>query len=277
MEPLFWPNAGQLPVRNLRRQLEHGQLFWREIGRGQTVIFLHGSWCDGDQWSDVLTQLGQRYHCLAPDLIGFGESVRLRKKAAYSIAMQVATLAELLESLRLNSVVLVGHSLGAWVAAGYALKFPEHVKGLCVLEPDGLVYQPQRWRQERWLVSPLGGLWLSITKPFARKSEPGQASTWSKNYRRRQLLRRHSAACRLLFQRRRNVLKSEITSSLAGLSMPIVALQGEQAGEICQQLTRLFTVAAPSAVVKTLPGDDELPSYQAKAVTDFLEHWLSVI
>ncbi|MEM1255736.1 MAG: alpha/beta hydrolase [Cyanobacteria bacterium P01_H01_bin.21] len=277
MEPLFWPNAGQLPVRNLRRKLKCGQIFWREIGRGQTVVFLHGSWCDGDQWSDVLTQLGQRYHCLAPDLIGFGESERLRKKAAYSIAMQVATLAELLESLRLKSVVLVGHSLGAWVAASYALKFPEQVKGLCVLAPEGLVYQPKRWRQDRWLVSSLGGLWLSITKPFARKSEPGRPSTWLKKHRRRQLLRRYSAACRLLFQRRHRVLAPEITSSLAGLSMPMVALQGERAGETCQQLTRLFTVAAPSAVVKTLPGDDELPSYQAEAIADFLEHWLSVI
>ena len=277
MEPLFWPSADQLPVRTLRRKLKYGQIFWREIGRQQTVVFLHGSWSDGDQWSDVLTRLGRRYHCLAPDLIGFGESERLRKKSAYSIAMQVATLAELLESLRVSSVVFVGHSLGAWVAASYALKFPEQVRGLCVLEPEGLMYSPRRWRQDRWLVSSLGGLWLSITKPFARKSEPGRPSNWLKNHHRRQLLKRHSAACRLLFQRRRSMLEPEIASSLAGLSMPMVALQGEQASETGQQLTRLFTVAAPNAVVKVLPGDDDLPSYQAEAVADFLEHWLTVI
>ena len=59
MEPLFWPSAGRMPVRNLRRQLKHGQLFWREVGRGSTIVFLHGSWSDGDQWHDILSLLGQ--------------------------------------------------------------------------------------------------------------------------------------------------------------------------------------------------------------------------
>ncbi|MDV3349645.1 alpha/beta hydrolase [Leptothoe sp. LEGE 181152] len=277
MEPLFWPSAGQMPLRNLRRKLQYGQLFWREMGRGQTVIFLHGSWHDGDQWSETLALMGRQYHCLAPDLIGFGESERLQDKTAYSIAMQVKTLAELLDSLRIGSVVLVGHSLGAWVAARYALRYPEQVKGLCVLEPEGFAYTPKRWRRERWLISPLSGLWLAVTKPFARKSTPGQTPTWLQNYHWRQLLRRHPAACRLLFQRRRNVLEPEVVGGLANLSMPMVALQGENAGETSRQLTQTFETAAPRATVKVLPGKDELPTYGAKAIAEFLGHWLPVI
>ncbi|NEQ49587.1 MAG: alpha/beta hydrolase [Leptolyngbya sp. SIO3F4] len=274
MEPLFWPSAGQMPVRNLRRQLKHGQLFWREVGRGQTVVFLHGSWHDGDQWSDVLPLLGHQYHCLAPDLIGFGESQRLKEKSTYSIGMQVKTLAELFDALRLESVVLVGHSLGAWIATRYALRYPERVKGLCVLEPEGLTYEPKRWRRERWLVSPLGGLWLSVLKPFAHKPKSGQSSAWLQNHHLRQMLRRHPAACRLLFQRRRNALEPEMVGSqLSTLSMPIVAIQGTGAGETSLQLTQIFARSAP-AVVKILPGNDELPSYEARAVAEFLEHWI---
>ena len=275
MEPLFWPKAS-LPVRNLRRQLKHGQLFWREVGRGQTVVFLHGSWHDGDQWSNVLSQLGQQYHCLAPDLMGFGESQRLKDKSAYSIAMQVNTLAELLESLRLDSVVLVGQSLGAWVAARYALSHPEQVKALCVLEPEGLSYDPKRWQQARWLISPLAGLWLAFAKLFTRKPKPGRVPAWLQNTRLRQLFKRYPVACRLLFQRRRKVLEPEIVGTqLASLSMPMAVLQGEGAGEISQQLTQLFTMAAPGAVVKVLPGNDELPSYEADAIAKFLRHWIS--
>ncbi len=275
MEPLFWPSSGQMPIRTLRRQLQHGQLFWREVGRGQTVVLLHGSWSDGDQWSQLLPLLGQKYHCIAPDLIGFGESERLHKKSAYSIAMQVNALAELISSLRLDAVVLVGHSLGAWVAARYTLEHPDQVKGLCVLEPEGLVYAPKRWRRERWLASPWAGLWLAITKPFARKPEPGRNLVWLQNYRLRQLLKRHPAACRLLFQRRRRALEAEIVDSqLGSLSMPMVLIQGEGAGENSRQLTQTFATAAPGAIAKILPGNDELLSYEAKAVAEFLGNWI---
>ncbi|MBE9067516.1 alpha/beta hydrolase [Leptolyngbya cf. ectocarpi LEGE 11479] len=276
MEPLFWPKTS-LPIRNLRRKLKHGQVFWREIGRGQTVVLLHGSWHDGDQWSDVLPLLGHQYHCLAPDLIGFGESQRIKDKSIQSIAMQVNTLAELLDSLRLESVVLVGHSLGAWVATRFALQYPERVKGLCVLEPEGLGYEPKRWRRSRWLASPLGGLWLSITKPFVRQAAPGQTPPWLQNYHLRQRLRRYPAACRLLFQRRRKDIEAEIVGpQLATLSIPMVVLQGDGAGNTSQQLTQAFTMAAAASVrVKVVPGNDELPSYEAKAVADFLDDWLA--
>ena len=275
MEPLFWPNLGQMPMRNLRRQLKHGQLFWREVGRGSTIVFLHGSWSDGDQWHDVLSLLGQKYHCLAPDLIGFGESERLEDRSAYSIAMEVNTLAELLSSLRLDSAVLVGHSLGAWVAASYALRYPHQIKGLCVLEPEGLVYAPKRWRQERWLASPFAALWLAITKPFARKPKPGQVSSWLRNYHLQQRLRRHPAACQLLFQRQRKAVEPEIIGGqLASLVMPMVVIQGAGAAADSQQLTQAFVTAAPGATVKILSGNDNLPSYEAKAVAEFLEHWI---
>ncbi len=282
MEPLFWPNSGQVPIRNLRRQLKYGQLFWREVGRGQTVVFLHGSWTDGDQWNDMLSTLGQKYHCLAPDLLGFGESERLQDKSAYSIAMQVSTLAELLSSLRLDSVVLVGHSLGAWVAARYALQYPQQVQGLCVLEPEGMIHDPKRWWRLRWLVSPLAGLWLAITKLFVRpsKSVPGKVSSqrraWLQDYHLRQLLRRHPAACRLLFQRRRNVLESEIVGNqLATLTIPMIALQAS--GETSRQLTQTFTMAAPDAMVKILPDTDDSLRHQAQAITEVLEHWLPMV
>lgn len=275
MEPLFWPKSASLPVRNLRRKLKCGQIFWREVGRGQTVVLLHGSWHDGGQWSEVLSLLGQHYHCLAPDLIGFGESQRLQDKSAYTIAMQVNALAELLEALRLDSVVFVGHSLGAWIAARYALRYPEQVKGLCVLEPEGMTYEPKRWRRARWLASPLGGLWLSLRKPFAHKVT-SRHTKWLQDHHLRQLLRRHPVACRLLFQRRRKDLEPEtVGTQLAHILMPMVALEGEGAGHTSRWLTQTFTLVATNAAVKTLSGNDELPSYEAKSIAEFLDDWLT--
>ena len=92
------------------------------------------------------------------------------------------------------------------------------------------------------------------------------------------MLSRHPAACKLLFQRRRSAIESEtIGNQLAVLSLPIVALQGEKADKAGRQLTQLLATAAPEAVVKVLPGSEELPSHEAKAVVDFLKYWLTLV
>lgn len=37
-------------IRTGRMKLPSGTLFWHEAGKGDTLIFLHGSWCDSTQW-----------------------------------------------------------------------------------------------------------------------------------------------------------------------------------------------------------------------------------
>ena len=57
--------------------------------------------------------------------------------------------------------------------------------------------------------------------------------------------------------------------------MPIVALEGEGAGDTSRWLTQTFTLAATNSTVKMLSGNDELPSYEPKAIAEFLNHWLT--
>ena len=76
-----------LPVRNSRIKLSQGLLFWREVGQGSAIVFLHGSWKDSSQWLPVMQQLSKHCHCFAPDLLGFGESEVVKGRC--SIALQV--------------------------------------------------------------------------------------------------------------------------------------------------------------------------------------------
>ncbi|MBA3923667.1 MAG: alpha/beta fold hydrolase, partial [Nostocaceae cyanobacterium] len=123
-------------LRNSRMKLSGGRIFWREIGEGTAVILLHGSWQDSGQWVAVMDYLRQDHHCFAPDLLGFGDSEH--PQIHYSIDFEVECLAEYLEALKLRHVYLVGHSLGAWVAASYALKYPDQIGGLVLLAPEGV-------------------------------------------------------------------------------------------------------------------------------------------
>ncbi|MEL6322396.1 MAG: alpha/beta hydrolase, partial [Cyanobacteria bacterium J06626_14] len=128
-----------LPVRNNRVRLPQGPLFWREIGEGDVLVFLHGAWATGEQWLDVVHQLGQTYQCFAPDLLGFGESTRRIKH--YSVQLEVEGLADYLKLLRIKRCVLIGYGLGAWVASAYALAYPDSVRGLIAASPEGVMLE----------------------------------------------------------------------------------------------------------------------------------------
>ena len=121
--------------RNSRVKLSVGQIFWREVGQGPSLVFLHGSWEDGTQWLRTIEHLSPYYQCFAPDLLGFGGSER--RKIHYSIDLEVECLAQYLDTLKLRQVYLIGHSVGGWVAASYAIKYPDRVQGLVLLAPEG--------------------------------------------------------------------------------------------------------------------------------------------
>ncbi|QQE65909.1 alpha/beta hydrolase [Leptolyngbya sp. BL0902] len=182
-------------MRTGRLKVPSGTLFWHEAGRGETLIFLHGAWQDSGQWLPVMQTLAADYHCLVPDLIGFGESTSAA--TVHSVDLEVEALRTLLQALRISRCVFVGHSLGAWVALRYAQQHPRQVQGLALVEPEGWV-NPQavrRWRLDRWLVSPLSPL-ITLAAWLGGK---GRQRTWQ---RRRHTLRQAPAACQILFRRR---------------------------------------------------------------------------
>ena len=132
-------------ARSSRIKLSAGQIFWHEAGedRRPVVIFLHGSWHDNTQWSSAIEILSQNFQCLAIDLLGFGNSTALQTPT--SIEMEVDCLHEFLTTLKLRRVYLVGHSLGAWIAVSYALKYPQVVAGVVVISPEG--FSLNNWQQ----------------------------------------------------------------------------------------------------------------------------------
>ena len=121
--------------RNSRIKLSQGLLFWPEVGEGEPIVFLHEAWYDSSQWLPFMDLLGGSFHCIAPDLLGFGES---ELPNVHHSALQVECLGELLQVLKLEKVHLVGASLGAWIAASYAIQYPDRVSSLVLLAPEGV-------------------------------------------------------------------------------------------------------------------------------------------
>jgi pimeloyl-ACP methyl ester carboxylesterase len=98
------------------------------------VLAIHGITGNGRVWRSVardVTRSTQR-SVLAPDLRGRGENAAL--PGPYGIAGHVADMLSVLDQMEVERAVLVGHSMGAYVAARIAAEYPERTAGLVLVD-----------------------------------------------------------------------------------------------------------------------------------------------
>jgi pimeloyl-ACP methyl ester carboxylesterase len=103
-------------------------------GTGPVVLLLHGFPDRGAMWSHQIAYLVDNgYRAIAPDLRGFGDSNRPEGVENYDSASLIGDIIELLASLEIGSVHLVGHDWGATIAWAMAVKRPDLVDTLTAL------------------------------------------------------------------------------------------------------------------------------------------------
>ena len=104
---------------------------------GQSVILFHGKNFTGYYWKDVIAFLSDAgYRVIAPDQIGWGQSSKPNAKYSFEMLAQNSKL--LLESLKIDKAIIIGHSMGGMLATRFALMYPESTAKLVVENPLGL-------------------------------------------------------------------------------------------------------------------------------------------
>lgn len=109
-------------------------LHYKKTGHGPVVVLIHGFLLSLDYWHDVQHDLEKHYTVVSVDLLGFGHSPKPRK-SQYTLQEQVHHLHEALSSLNITECILVGHSMGAVVAASYANHYPKQINKLLLYMP----------------------------------------------------------------------------------------------------------------------------------------------
>mgnify|MGYP003576508677 CR=1 FL=1 len=107
-------------------------LEWGEPG-APVVILQHGMRDHAHSWSWLAESLKERYHVIAPDLRGHGDS-DWSSDSNYALASFVIDLAAIADLCGLRDFSLVGHSLGGQIALRYTAAFPERVRALLAIE-----------------------------------------------------------------------------------------------------------------------------------------------
>lgn len=132
-------------------------IHYRESGSGAPLVLLHGNPLSSRVWHGVMPELARHARCVAPDLIGMGESGK--PDIAYDFADHARYFEAWLDALALGDVVLVGYDWGGSLAMDWAARHPERVRGLVVFET---FLRPLEWQE--W--SPVGAeLFRSLRTP----------------------------------------------------------------------------------------------------------------
>ncbi|WP_020210879.1 alpha/beta fold hydrolase [Gilvimarinus chinensis] len=131
------------PVHNYeftsqRQSLEMAYMHLPAAQGKKTVVLMHGKNFASDYWQKTAQYLHDRgYGVLMPDQVGFGKS---SKPAHYQFSAEalVANTYALVQKLKINKPILMGHSMGGMLASRYALNYAAQVSELVLVNPVGL-------------------------------------------------------------------------------------------------------------------------------------------
>ncbi len=116
---------------------------YTEAGTGDVpVVFLHGNPTSSYLWRNVIPHVADQARCLAPDLIGMGESGK--PDIAYRLADHARYLDAWFDAMGLSEVVIVGHDWGGALGMDWAARHPGRVRGIAVIET---FLRPMRWAE----------------------------------------------------------------------------------------------------------------------------------
>ena len=113
------------------------QMAYIDVGEGDPIVFLHGNPTSSFLWRNIIPHLENRGRCIAPDLIGMGDSEKLPDSGpeSYRFVEHRRYLDGLLDQLELgDSVTLVIHDWGSALGFDWANRHRNSLKGIAYME-----------------------------------------------------------------------------------------------------------------------------------------------
>jgi len=119
-----------------------------------TLVFLHYFGGSSRAWTEVIERLAADYHCVAPDMRGFGAS----DSAAENFAVKdyADDAADLISVLTIENFILVGHSMGGKIALSFAARQPKGLRSLILLAPSPPTPKPIKESEREKLLNARG-------------------------------------------------------------------------------------------------------------------------
>ena len=135
-------NRSADPHPRQRVRVLDSEISYVDTGRGAPVVFLHGNPTSSYLWRNVIPHVAGLGRCLAPDLVGMGQSAK-SPTLAYTFADHARYLDAWFDALGLTrDVILVVHDWGSALGFHRAVRYPDHIAGIAYMEA---IVQPLHW------------------------------------------------------------------------------------------------------------------------------------
>ncbi len=123
------------------------EISYVDTGAGEPVVFLHGNPTSSYLWRNVIPHVEGLGRCLAPDLVGMGDS-GAAPDGSYRFVDHARYLDAWFEALGLTNVTLVVHDWGSALGFYWAYRHPERVRGIAYMEAVVRPLSWEDWREE---------------------------------------------------------------------------------------------------------------------------------
>lgn len=118
------PNFAHMKTTNFKNT----KISYTDQGKGMAVVLLHGFLENQSMWKAFIPELVKKHRIITIDLLGHGETECLGY--VHTMEDQADMVHHVLHELKIRKAVLIGHSMGGYVALAFAELYPDNVKGI---------------------------------------------------------------------------------------------------------------------------------------------------
>lgn len=115
---------------------KNGSIHFEEHGKGEALVLLHGFTESLEIWSDFRKVLAKNFKIILIDLPGHGQSTNIDE--VHSMELMADCVKTVLDYLKVESTVMIGHSMGGYVSLAFARKYPKILRGLGLFHSTSL-------------------------------------------------------------------------------------------------------------------------------------------
>lgn len=253
-----------------RSRTPHGAAFVA-VGSGEPLVLLHGVGLRLEVWAPQMAALSHTHRVIVLDLPGHGESVPL--PAGARLPCFVRWFGAALDDLELPSASVAGHSMGALIALGAALEFPDRVQRVALI--SAVFRRPPAARRavvERAAMLEAGRVDLEapLDRWFGAGKEPARAEV-------RRLLQQADRGAYAAAYRAFAEGDEVYADRIGALDCPALFLTGAEDPNSTAEMSRAMADAAPRGRLVVLPGQRHMVGLTApEAVNGALSEWLAI-
>ncbi len=247
------------------------------------MLLLHGFLGHGHVWDDFARVFSRDYHVLALDQRGHGRSACV-KEGDYGLEDHFSDLSGFIELLDLDSIILVGHSMGGRNALFFTACLPDKVNRLVLVDSRPAASHGSIMALKSWLAGEGPGLGSfdtlvnGISSAYPKLTRQACRQIIAHGYKEasdRKFIPRYD------LQMRQDVVESgfvveDLRPYLAGISCPVLVIRGANSPVLSDSAAQEMCRLMPEAELEEIPSASHLPAQENpsafnRAVKAFLE------